>query len=173
MGGNRHRRRKYRAIVGKRSIDIEIRDTDAIIDGITRTYSAVPVNNSLLSLIVDNRSLSAVVSHERGGHYVVVVDGREFEVELRDEKAILLERFGMTSAGPSGLVEVRAPMPGLVLSLRVEEGQLVKSGDGLVVLEAMKMENELRAAAAGTVKSVYVARGDAVGKNDLLVEIEA
>lgn len=173
MGGSRQRRRKYRAIVGKRSIDLEIRDADAIIDGVERTYSAEPLRSAVFSIIVDRRSLSAVVSHERDGHYVVLVDGREFEVELQDEKAILLERFGMASAGRSGLVEVRAPMPGLVLSLNVEEGQLVKSGDGLVVLEAMKMENELRAAATGTVKSIHVTRGDAVGKNDLLVEIEA
>lgn len=86
---------------------------------------------------------------------------------------MLLERFGIASAASSGLVEVRAPMPGLVLSLGVEEGQIVATGDGLVVLEAMKMENELRAAAPGTVRSIHVVRGDAVGKNDLLVEIEA
>ncbi len=173
MSSIRRRRKKYRAIVGERTIDLEIGDTDVVIDGISRTFTTTPFDHSRHSLIMDGRSLSAVVTKASEGCFVVLLEGCEFDVTLKDEKDLLLERFGLASAAETGLMEIRAPMPGLVLSLSVERGQVVESGDGLVVLEAMKMENELRAAAPGVVKSIYVNRGDAVGKNDLLVEIEA
>jgi pyruvate carboxylase subunit B len=94
-------------------------------------------------------------------------------VEVKDERGLLLERFGLAEAVEDRAREVRAPMPGLVVSVLVAPGRQVRAGEGLVVLEAMKMENELRAAADGTVKAVHVAPGDAVGKNALLVEFEA
>lgn len=94
-------------------------------------------------------------------------------MDLQTEKDLLLERFGLAESEKDGHHEIRAPMPGLVLSLHVKEGEPVTEGDAIVVLEAMKMENELRAATGGTIKSVHVTVGDAVGKNDLLVEIES
>ncbi len=72
-------------------------------------------------------------------------------------------------AGPSPLV---APMPGLVVRVTVQPGDVVAAGQGLVVMEAMKMENELRAPAAGTVKSVRVVPGTAIEKGAVLVELE-
>ena len=104
---------------------------------------------------------------------VVTVEGRRIPVVLRDETAELLDRFGLDAGADAAEREVHAPMPGLVLQVLVEAGQEVKAGDGLVVLEAMKMENELRAPAAGTVAAVHCAPGDAVGKNALLLEFEA
>lgn len=171
--GTHRRRKKYQAVVGDRTLDLDVGAADVIVDGTTHAFSAGRLSNSRFSLIIDGRSLPAVVHATQHGTYIVQVGGFEFEVALKNEKDLLLERFGFADAATSGLLEVRAPMPGLVLSLHVEPGQLVKSGDGLVVLEAMKMENELRAEGEGTVRKIHVERGDAVGKNDLLVEIEA
>lgn len=126
-----------------------------------------------MSLIVDGRSLTANVYRGENGRYVVYVGGIEFDVFLKSERDLLLERFGLAETMREGHHQIRAPMPGLVLALQIEEGAAVHAGDALIVLEAMKMENELRAPTAGIVKSVHVAMGDAVGKNDLLVEIEA
>ena len=85
----------------------------------------------------------------------------------------MLAAMGFSGAADTGHNEVRAPMPGLVLDVMVEAGQEVEAGDGLVVLEAMKMENELRAGAAGVVSSIHVAAGDAVGKNAILIELDS
>ena len=95
-----------------------------------------------------------------------------FDVSLKDERALLLERFGLSGGGESDMLKVRAPMPGMVLSVVVKPGQHVEAGTGALVLEAMKMENELRIEREGTVQAVHVAPGDSVGKNDLLLEIE-
>jgi glutaconyl-CoA decarboxylase len=67
---------------------------------------------------------------------------------------------------------LKAPMPGKVVLVEVQVGQAVRPGDGLIVLEAMKMENEFRAAAAGTVKEIRVEAGQAVNPGDVLVVIE-
>jgi acetyl/propionyl-CoA carboxylase alpha subunit len=167
------KRNKVRAIVGDHTFDLEFGDAHVLANGAKRNFTAAGLPNSRISLIIDGRSVSAVVYRTRPGSYVVHIGNDEFEVALKGEKDILLERFGFAEAGESSLQQIRAPMPGLVLSLRVGEGQMVKAGEALLVLEAMKMENELRAENDGTVKSVHVAHGDAVGKNDLLVEIEA
>lgn len=168
-----HHRKKYRATVGRRTVEIELGRDDVIVDGVQRRYSSERLAAGRLSLIVDGRSLSADVYPGENDRYVVYVGGREFDISLQTERDLLLERFGLAEPAQEGLHQVRAPMPGLVLSLHVEEGAAVKAGDAIAVLEAMKMENELRAPNAGIVKAVHVGKGDAVGKNDLLVEIEA
>jgi biotin carboxyl carrier protein len=120
---------------------------------------------------IDNRP--QVVTVERTGSDArVTVGGVPIDVQIKTETDLLLERFGMDVGDDLAVREVRAPMPGLVLRMLVEPGQAVEPGDGLVVLEAMKMENELRAAAAGTVAAVHAAAGAAVAKNDLLISFE-
>ena len=121
-------------------------------------------------LVVDGTPRVATVERVDGGARVWV-DGTPVEVEVRTEADQLLERFGLDTAAGAAEREVRAPMPGLVLRVLAEVGQEVAAGAGLVVLEAMKMENELTAPTDGTVAALHAAPGDAVSKNDLLVEI--
>lgn len=172
MSGTTNHRRKYRATVGERTVEIELGRDDVVIDGEQRSFSSAKLSASRVSMIVDGRSLAADVYPGENGRYVVYVGGREFDISLKTERDLLLERFGLAEHAQEGYYQVRAPMPGLVLSLHVEEGAPVQAGDAVVVLEAMKMENELRAPSSGTVKTVHVTTGDAVGKNELLVEIE-
>lgn len=113
-----------------------------------------------------------VESRSDAGIVVRTVDGKR-RLTWKDRRALLLDAMGFEAGEDAQDREVRAPMPGLVLAVMVEPGQEVKVGDGLVVLEAMKMENELRAGADGIVKRVTVTVGDAVGKDDLLIEVEA
>jgi len=102
----------------------------------------------------------------------VTIAGRRTDVRVKDERALLMEAFGLDDQGPAG-GEVRAPMPGLVLDVRVAPGDEVTVDEGLIVLEAMKMENELKAPASGTVVAIHAKAGDAVEKNTLLIEIDA
>ena len=99
--------------------------------------------------------------------------GRAFRVEMADERSWRMRRARSDGISPSaGLEPVRAPMPGLVLRVDVEEGQEVSEGQGLLIVEAMKMENELRARAAGRVRGVHVAAGKSVRRGDILIEFE-
>lgn len=172
MSGVGQQPKTYRATTGDHTVELEIGRDEIRINGEARSLSSVKLWDGRVSLIVDGRSFSANVYETDAGHYVVYVGGHEFDVFLQTERDLLLERFGLADTALHGHQQIRAPMPGLVLSVHIEEGATVEAGDAIVVLEAMKMENELRAPGGGVVKAVHVAKGDAVGKNDLLVEIE-
>jgi biotin carboxyl carrier protein len=115
-----------------------------------------------------------VVAQKRAGRgrYTLWVDGYRFEIEALDERTRAIRDMSAATAAPSGPAPVRAPMPGLIVRINVKVGDVVEAGQGVVVMEAMKMENELRATAAGRVKSVEVAPGAAVEKGALLVALE-
>lgn len=162
----------FRAEVGDRSYEIEFRDGKVFVDGEPVEVSFERVAEGYYSLLLDGRSVSVVVEASSGGSVRLHLGGRSTEVRVKDERALLLERYGIADADAAAEREVRAPMPGLVLAVLVEEGQAVKAGDGLVLLEAMKMENELRATGDGVVQRVHVEPGDAVGKSALLIEFE-
>jgi biotin carboxyl carrier protein len=106
------------------------------------------------------------------GKYSLWVDGYRFDVEALDERTRQIRDVSAANAAPSGPAPVIAPMPGLVVRVRVAVGDRVEAGQGVVVMEAMKMENELRATAAGVVKSIEVEAGTAVEKGTLLVALE-
>lgn len=98
------------------------------------------------------------------------VRGHRYSVRLRDDVDLLMEKMGMNAAGGSKVNTVKAPMPGLIIDLRVQPGDEVKPGDALLILEAMKMENILKAPGAGTVKKVKINKGDSVEKGQVLIE---
>jgi biotin carboxyl carrier protein len=122
------------------------------------------------SLLVGGISYVADVKEE-AGCFLVDVEGESYRIRLEEEARHLVRTRGGREAGRGGQVLV-APMPGKIVSVEVQAGQAVTAGDGLLVMEAMKMENEFRAAAAGTVKEVRVQVGQAVNAGDVLVVIE-
>ena len=115
-----------------------------------------------------------VVAEKRQGrgNYTLWVDGYRFECEALDERTRAIRDFSAAAAGPVGPAPITAPMPGLIVRVNVSVGDRVEAGQGIVVMEAMKMENELRATAAGTVRSVEVTPGTAVEKGALLVALD-
>jgi pyruvate carboxylase subunit B len=115
-----------------------------------------------------------VVAEKRQGRgrYTLWVDGYRFEVEALDERTRAIRDLSAANAAPTGPAPIIAPMPGLIVRVNVSVGDRVEAGQGIVVMEAMKMENELRATAAGTVWSINVTSGTAVEKGALLVELD-
>jgi pyruvate carboxylase subunit B len=106
------------------------------------------------------------------GRYTLWVDGYRFETEALDERTRAIRDISAESAAPSGPAPIIAPMPGLILRINVKPGDRIEPGQGVVVMEAMKMENELRATSSGVVRSVEVSPGTAVEKGALLVGLE-
>lgn len=105
--------------------------------------------------------------------FSLLVNGHEYQLEARDQFDLLLQDLGMEDLAGSAATDLKAPMPGLVLDIRVSAGDAVKKGDPVVVLEAMKMENVLKAEGDAVVKSVNVKKGQAVEKSLVLIEFEA
>ena len=124
-------------------------------------------------VLVGNRSFdAAVIEADRAQKiFTIAVNGTEYQVQVRDRFDALLEELGMEDMGAARVEDIKAPMPGLVLDIQVEAGQEVAAGDPVVVLEAMIMENVLKAAGPGTVISVEIEKGAAVEKNQLLIKM--
>jgi len=109
---------------------------------------------------------------ETRGRYTLWVDGFRFDVEALDERSRAIRELSASTARPTGPAPLVAPMPGMIVRIHVGEGDAVQPGQGLVVMEAMKMENELRASSAGKVKRIVATPGTAVEKGALLLEME-
>ena len=106
------------------------------------------------------------------GEYDLSVEGYRFRAEALDERGRAIRELAGSRARAAGPAHLTAPMPGLIVRVNVSDGDRVRAGQGLVVMEAMKMENELRAGAAGVVRRVLVSPGSAVEKGALLLELE-
>lgn len=100
----------------------------------------------------------------------IKINKHVYHVQLKDKMDVLLEKMGIDMSAVTAVNDLKAPMPGLVLDVLVENGQEVQKGDQLVILEAMKMENVLKAEGDGTIQSVEVKKGDSVEKNHILIK---
>lgn len=125
-------------------------------------------------LILDHKSYQMELVDGVAGEkeLTIRVNGNDYQLKVEDRFDLLLQKLGMDDLAASGITELKAPMPGLVLSIAVEVGQEVKKDEPLIVLEAMKMENVLKAPADITIKSIPVKEAQAVEKNQLLIEFE-
>jgi pyruvate carboxylase subunit B len=150
-------------------------DADGVhIDGADVAAHVTPIDGTPVRMVTIGDDVHRVVVRPGAnrGMYTMWLDGYRFDVEALDERTrAIRERAGIT-AGPAGPAPLVAPMPGLIVRVNADVGDTVQAGQGLVVMEAMKMENELRAQAGGRVKSVLVAPGAVVEKGALLIELE-
>ncbi len=125
-------------------------------------------------ILVDGQSYRAELM-EANFHkktFTIKMNGSRYVIQLADAYDQMVERLGLKVASAQAVKDAKAPMPGLVLSISVEAGQEVKEGEPLLILEAMKMENVIKAVADGVVKAISVKQGAAVEKGQLLIEIE-
>jgi biotin carboxyl carrier protein len=107
----------------------------------------------------------------KDGELSYTIDGNRFTIPYKDEQAILLSKMGFKSSKSSNQGFIKSPMPGKIIAIRKQQGDTVSAGETVVVLEAMKMENELKSPVNGTVQNIVVSAGQSVEKNTLLLEI--
>ncbi len=122
-------------------------------------------------LMLSGGSSLAIAAAGSGGKFETIANGCYHEVQVVSERERTRRQLRSASHVPVRM-EVRAPMPALVVKVEVSKGETVREGQGLVILEAMKMENEIRAHAAGKVKEIYIRGGEAVEKDGLLILLE-
>lgn len=164
---------KYVVEVNGERLEVELAEGAAIVDGQRYEVALSEVPGTPVRLLRANGTTYRALARRDGsrGRYVLAMEGWRYAVEALDERMRAIRDLTRASAAAAGPAPLVAPMPGLIVRVAVEPGQQVKAGEGLVVMEAMKMENELRAPADGTVTRVLVQPGAAVEKGAVLVEL--
>jgi len=168
---------KYHVTLQGRTYQVEVAGGRVVIDGepLEAHLAAVP-GTPLHHLLLAGDSWTVAAQPLEGGvpaRWALGAVGERFEVEVVDDRTRQIQALTGARPAPPGSGVVRAPMPGLVVRVEVASGQRVELGAGLVVIEAMKMENELRALRAGVVAAVHVVAGQAVEKGAPLVTLES
>ena len=161
-------------------VTLEGRTHEVHIDGDTVLLDGEPVEGTITrvagtplhALRIGANSHRVIAEREADGAWRLDVDGRPIAAEVVDERTHRLREMAVAAAGAEGPRPIKAPMPGLVVKVEVAVGEEVETGQGIVIVEAMKMENELDAEAPARVSAIHVAEGDTVEKDQVLVEFE-
>jgi biotin carboxyl carrier protein len=168
-----HMKKSYTAYIGSSTFIVEREDAACTINGKKTECSISPFRDRTYLLSFDNSifEISVPDASEQSGPRTVMVNGRAFSVLVEDEKDALLKKYDMDKATKVHAAIIKAPMPGKITKILISQGEFVEAGQGVLILEAMKMENEIKSTAAGIVKSVHVKEASAVEKGAVLIEI--
>lgn len=149
-------------------------DSDAVlVNDKTLGWDMKELPNGTFSILANGKSYHAVIEHiDRDTKQLQLrVNGNKYELAVKEPIDQLLQKMGLNISSARKVDAIKAPMPGLVLKILVEEGQQIKKGDPVLILEAMKMENVFKAPGDATVKSIKVAERKAVEKGEVLIEL--
>lgn len=151
-----------------------VKEGTGTLNGAPFSLSIVPSGPDGFHILKDNISYRAEIlkANPKEKTFLIRVNGEKFTVQVKDKFDILLAEMGLTNMTQKKINELRSPMPGLVLDIQVKPGDVVKTGDVLLILEAMKMENVLKSPTDGVIKKIVVVKGKAVEKNEILVQFE-
>jgi pyruvate carboxylase subunit B len=162
---------RYTVTIRGRAFEVDIRGGEATLNGETMPASLQTVPGSPLRLLALPQGVETLAMVRQDGGWMVHHAGEVWNAQVVDERTRRLQEMTGGGHGAGGHVVIRAPMPGRVVRVEVESGVAVRQGQGLVVLEAMKMENELTSPIAGRVTEIQVESGQAVTKGAVLVEV--
>ena len=164
---------KYYVSMNGREVEVAVDGDRVTIDGAEHVAHLLRVPGTpVRHLLLGDRSFTIAVEPAGKGRWTLGFHGDRWETEVVDQRARHIRSLTATEAAPPGGGVLKAPMPGLVVRVQASEGQEVGAGVGIVVLEAMKMENELRSSFPGRIKAIRVQPGQAVEKGQVLVEFE-
>lgn len=167
---------RYHATIDGKQLTAEIENLEngrfaITLDGRRYEVDSAPAGNGAFSILIDQRSYCVRCEEEEGDEMVLYLGNQPFRVDIANEQRFRL-RAGLAKVSLHGSQVVVAPMPGKVVRVLVGLGDEVKENQGLVVVEAMKMENELKSPKAGKVVEVLAQEGSAVEKNAKLLVVE-
>jgi biotin carboxyl carrier protein len=144
------------------------------VNGEAVEWDLIEVHNNTFHILVNNKGYNAtLVSHNPEEKTMVInVNGNDYEIAVKDKYDLLLQQLGISAKSSAAVNNIKAPMPGLIISITAQAGDEVKKGDGLLILEAMKMENVIKSPRDGKVKKVNVQLRQPVEKNQVMIEFE-
>ena len=117
-------------------------------------------------------NISLIKSDFPNKSYIININSNNYTVKISNQLDILINDLGLSIGSTKRENTIKAPMPGLILNVNVKEGQEVKKGETLIILEAMKMENAIESPNNGVIKSIYVKNGKTVEKGELMIELK-
>ena len=141
------------------------------VDGYDAEVIVKPASDGTYSVLIGNVSTEIMVNRH-DNEYQVLLSNNQVDVRVETQRDLLLKKYTTSSNSTSRRYEIHAPMPALVVKVEVSVGEEVREGQGLLILEAMKMENEIKCNQAGTVKEILVSKGKPVDKGELLMRLE-
>jgi len=147
--------------------EYKLREEDGNLDMIQTAkdeFHILQDGQSYKAILIDHNYAAKTLSLE--------INGNPYTIQIADEYDLLVKKMGLSSTSTQKITNIKAPMPGLILDILVEPGQTIAKGDQLLILEAMKMENVLKAEGDGIVKSIEVQKSAAVDKGQILIEME-
>ena len=165
---------KYVVRVNGEDHEVELDGETIVENGGSVDARATALEGTPIRLVTIGDAVHRVVVRRgaQRGEYTLWLGGYRFDVLALDERARAIRELAGAAAAAAGPAPLVAPMPGLIVRVNVQPGDTVQPGQGLVVMEAMKMENELRAQSGGVVAHVHVAPGTVVEKGALLLDLE-
>ena len=163
---------RYHVTVGDVTFEVEIDAEGGRVDG-GRMETCAPelLSPNLYSFLVDGASHTVLAERGGSGIWDLQLRGRRYRVGVVDDRMKAMQDASSAGSALNGPASVRAPMPGLVVRVDVAEGDLVEAGGGLLVVEAMKMENSLTAPVESRVGTIHVVAGQTVEKNAILMDL--
>jgi len=163
----------YITTIDDKEFKIEVIDKGHVsVNGTVMTVDFESISGQpVYSLIIDGRSYEAFVNPDEDDQWQVLLFGRQYEAKAEDAREKRLRAAGGASAPGSGEFQLKAPMPGLVVAVPVQEAQDVEKGQVLLILESMKMQNELRSPRAGKVQRIKVKPGESVEQRQVLLTV--
>jgi biotin carboxyl carrier protein len=160
--------------VNSQNLQFDLHKGHVLLDGKPVNADIVKLDTNKYHMILENQSLNIELldKEENGKTMNILINGKKHAVQIKDQYDALLSQLGLDKMMVAKANNVKAPMPGLVLRIQTKVGDTIKKGDALLVLEAMKMENVIKADGDGKVKKICVEPKQAVEKNTILIELE-
>lgn len=151
-----------------------ISNSEIEVNGEVLSFDLASIAKNKSHIILNNKSFNIefVSKDEQKKLITIKVNNNAYTVELKDKFDLLLSKLGLSNLTNKVVKEIKAPMPGLVISVLKSPGDVVKEGENILILEAMKMENVIKSPIEGVIKSVAVSPSNTVEKNQILVEFE-
>lgn len=155
---------KYNFAIETANKQLKVNDKPVVLD-----RSMLNANSTHILYNHQSYNIEVVELNSTEKTATIKVNGTIYSLSVKDQFDQLLQQLGMDNLASNKIMQIKAPMPGLVLSVLAEEGAEVRKGDNLLVLEAMKMENMLKSPTDGIIKKIAIKQGDKVEKNEILI----
>jgi len=154
--------------------EVKNKESSFLVNGEPIQFDLSSIGNNITHVLYQNKSFNTelVELNKADKTCKIKINGNIYQISIEDQFDVLLKQLGLDNLTANKVSEIKAPMPGLVLKVLVEENAEVKKGDNLLVLEAMKMENILKSSTDGVIKKVLIKQGDKVEKNQILIQFK-
>ena len=163
-----------KAIINSQTFDIQSDKNDISVNSEPFSWDLVEIKDGNFHVIYNHKSYNAEVleADYQTKSFLIKINNTKYSVAVKDRFDLLLDQLGMSNASFAKVNDLKAPMPGLIVDIKVQVGDTVKKGDTILILEAMKMENVLKATGEGIIKAIKIAPKQNVEKNQVMIEFE-